>query len=137
MLFRSRSGGVSVSPWALLGVAAFAGVFFGILVAAALRMRHEPSIWSRSVVGQEGVALAAGVGPKGGVVRVASEEWRAIAPSGPIEGGAPVRVTALDGLVITVEPSDEHAEPDTSKASSSTTTSSSTPPSTDPEGGSN
>ena len=132
-----RSGGVSVSPWALVGVAAFAGVFFGIVVAAALRLRHQPSIWSRSVVGQEGVALAAGVGPKGGVVRVASEEWRAVAPSGPIQGGARVRVIALDGLVLTVEPSAEHAEPEASTAASSSTTSSSTAPSTDPEGGSN
>ncbi|TMK16850.1 MAG: nodulation protein NfeD [Actinobacteria bacterium] len=129
--------GVSVSPWALLGVAAFAGVFFGIVVAAALKMRHQPSIWSRSVVGQEGVALSAGVGAKGGVVRVASEEWRAVAPSGPIQGGARVRVIALDGLVLTVEPSAEHAEPEASTAASSSTTSSSTAPSTDPEGGSN
>jgi len=83
------------------------------------------------------VALAAGVGPKGGVVRVASEEWRAVAPSGPIEGGARVRVTALDGLVLTVQPSDEHAEPDASTGTSSSTASSSTASSTDPEGGSN
>ena len=131
-----RSGGVSVSPWALVGVAAFAGVFFGIVVAAALRMRHQPSIWSRSVIGQEGVALPAGVGPKGGIVRVASEEWRAIAPSGPIEGGAKVRVTSLDGLVLTVEPSNgEHGNrPDA--ATTSSTGSSTTPArSTTPEGG--
>jgi len=129
-----RSGGVSVSPWALIGVAAFASVFFGIVVAAALKMRHQPSIWNRSVVGQEGVALAAGVGPKGGVVRVASEEWRAVAPSGPIEGGAPVRVISLDGLVLTVEPSDgQHTNP----PDASTTTSSSTASSTNPEGGTN
>jgi membrane-bound serine protease (ClpP class) len=131
-----RSGGVSVSPWALVGVAAFAGVFFGIVVAAALRMRHQPSIWSRSVIGQEGVALPAGVGPKGGIVRVASEEWRAVAPSGPIEGGAKVRVTSLDGLVLTVEPSNgEHGDrPDT--ATTSSTASSTTPvQSTTPEGG--
>src|SRR6476661_5655467 len=131
-----RSGGVSVSPWALVGVAVFAGVFFGIVVAAALRMRHQPSIWSRSVIGQEGVALPAGVGPKGGIVRVASEEWRAVAPSGPIEGGAKVRVTSLDGLVLTVEPSgDEHGDrPDA--ATTSSTSSSTTPArSTTPEGG--
>ena len=134
-----RSGGVSVSPWALVGVAAFAGVFFGIVVAAALKVRHQPSIWSRSVVGQEGVALPAGVGPKGGVVRVASEEWRAVAPSGPIEGGAPVRVASVDGLVLTVEPADaEHADPaDASTAPSSTITPSTTAPSTHPEGGTN
>ena len=134
-----RSGGVSVSPSALVGVAAFAYGCLPLVTAqsVALRLRHQPSIWSRSVVGQEGVALAAGVGPKGGVVRVASEEWRAVAPSGPIQGGARVRVIALDGLVLTVEPSAEHAEPEASTAASSSTTSSSTAPSTDPEGGSN
>jgi len=126
-----RSGGVSVSPWALVGVAAFAGVFFGIVVAAALKMRHQPSIWSRSVVGQEGVALPSGVGPKGGIVRVASEEWRAVAPSGPIEGGATVRVTSLDGLVLTVEPS--HGERGTARSDAATTGSTAT--STTPEGG--
>jgi membrane-bound serine protease (ClpP class) len=104
-----RAGGVEVSPWALIGVAAFAALFFGVVVAAALKVRHQPSAWNRTVIGREGVALAAGVGPKGGIVRVDSEEWRAVAPSGPIGGGAKVRVTSLDGLVLTVEPSDgEH-----------------------------
>ena len=131
-----RSGGVSVSPWALVGVAAFAGVFFGIVVAAALKMRHQPSIWSRSVIGQEGVALPAGVGPKGGIVRVASEEWRAIAPSGPIEGGAKVRVTSLDGLVLTVEPSNgEHGNRPDAATTSSTASPTTPAQSTTPEGG--
>lgn len=105
-----RAGGVEVSPWALIGVAAFAALFFGVVVAAALKVRHQPSAWNRTVIGHEGVALAAGIGPKGGIVRVDSEEWRAVAPSGTIEGGARVRVTSLDGLVLTVEPSNgEHA----------------------------
>jgi membrane-bound serine protease (ClpP class) len=105
-----RAGGVEVSPWALIGVAAFAALFFGVVVAAALKVRHQPSAWNRTVIGHEGVALAAGIGPQGGIVRVDSEEWRAVAPSGTIEGGARVRVTSLDGLVLTVEPSNvEHA----------------------------
>jgi membrane-bound serine protease (ClpP class) len=105
-----RAGGVEVSPWALGGVAIFAGLFFGLIVAAALKVRHQPSAWNRTVIGHEGVALAAGIGPKGGIVRVDSEEWRAVAPSGSIEGGARVRVTSLDGLVLTVEPANvEHA----------------------------
>jgi len=105
-----RAGGVEVSPWALGGVAIFAGLFFGLIVAAALKIRHEPSAWNRTVVGQEGVALAAGVDAKSGVVRVAAEEWRAVSPSGPIPGGARIRVRSLDGLVLTVEPAtDEHA----------------------------
>jgi membrane-bound serine protease (ClpP class) len=105
-----RAGGVEVSPWALAGVAIFAGLFFGIIVAAALKIRHEPSAWNRTVIGQEGVALPAGVGPKGGIVRVDAEEWRAVSPSGPIPGGAKIRVLSLDGLVLTVEPlTGEHA----------------------------
>jgi membrane-bound serine protease (ClpP class) len=118
-----RSGGVEVSPWTLVAVAVFAGAFFGIVVAAALKLRHQPSAWDRTVIGQEGVALPVGVGPKGGVVRVSAEEWRAIAPSGPIPGGAKVRVVSLDGLVLTVEPSEgEHVTADRS---------------TTPEGGTN
>jgi membrane-bound serine protease (ClpP class) len=105
-----RAGGVEVSPWTLAGVAIFAGLFFGIIVAAALKIRHEPSAWNRTVIGQEGVALPAGVGPKGGIVRVDAEEWRAVSPSGPIPGGAKIRVLSLDGLVLTVEPlTGEHA----------------------------
>ncbi len=107
-----RAGGVEVSPWALGGVAIFAGIFFGIVVAAALKIRHEPSAWNRTVIGQEGMALPAGVGPNGGIVRVAAEEWRAVSPSGPIPGGAKIRVLSLDGLVLTVEPlTGEHASP--------------------------
>jgi membrane-bound serine protease (ClpP class) len=100
-----RAGGVSVSPWVLAGVAVVVALFFGVVVAAALKVRHQPSLMAgRTIVGEEGVALPAGVGPGGGVVRVAAEEWRAVAPAGQIAGGAKVRVTALDGLVLTVEP---------------------------------
>jgi membrane-bound serine protease (ClpP class) len=107
-----RAGGVEVSPWTLGGVAIFAGVFFGIVVAAALKIRHEPSAWNRTVIGREGVALPAGIGPKGGIVRVDAEEWRAVSPSGQIPGGAKIRVLSLDGLVLTVEPlTDEHESP--------------------------
>jgi membrane-bound serine protease (ClpP class) len=106
-----RAGGVSVAPGVLAAVAIVVGLFFGVVVAAALRMRHAPSLLAgKTIIGEEGIALPTGVGPKGGVVRVHSEEWRAIAPTGPISGGAKVRVTELDGLVLTVEPLDaEHA----------------------------
>jgi membrane-bound serine protease (ClpP class) len=107
-----RSGGVEVSPAVLIGVAAFAGLFFGLLVAAALKMRNAPSLLAgRTVIGQEGVALPAGVGPDGGIVRVNAEEWKAIAPEGQINGGERIRVTALSRLVLTVEPLDkEHSQ---------------------------
>ena len=88
----------------LVGVAIAAGLFFGLVVAKAMQIRNMPPAQVRVLVGKEGVALSAGVGPHGGQVRVAAEQWQAIAPDGPIPGGAAVRVTSLDGLVLTVEP---------------------------------
>ena len=104
------SGGVRVSPFAIVPVAAFMALFFGFVVARALAMRHlPPAIGVDAVVGREGVVLAGGLDPDG-VVRVAAEEWRATAPH-PLEPGTRVRVTKLDGLVLTVEPLDlEHAQ---------------------------
>jgi membrane-bound serine protease (ClpP class) len=99
-----RSAGVHVSPQVLISVAVFAALFFGFIVAKALQVRHTPSMQLRRIVGAEGVALPMGVGPDGGQVRVASEQWRAVAPAGRIAGGVPIRVLSLDGLVLTVEP---------------------------------
>ena len=104
------SGGVRVSPWVLLGVAALVAVFFGVVVSKLIAIRHVPPVpqGAEAIVGHEGVVLGAGLGTDG-VVRVASEEWRAVSPSGPLPGGTQVRVTGLDGLVLTVEPLiDEH-----------------------------
>jgi membrane-bound serine protease (ClpP class) len=107
-----RSAGVHVSPQVLIAVAAFTALFFGFIVAKALQLRHTPSMELRRIVGAEGVALAMGVGPDGGQVQVASEQWRAVAPNGPIPGGGRVRVVSLDGLVLTVEPATpEHDAP--------------------------
>jgi len=104
------AGGVRVSPFAIVPVAALMALFFGFVVARALAMRHlPPARGVDSVVGREGVVLAGGLDPEG-VVRVAAEEWRAIAP-GPLPPGTKVRVTKLDGLVLSVEPLDlEHAQ---------------------------
>ncbi len=104
------SGGVRVSPWVLLGVAALVAVFFGVVVSKLIAIRHVPPVphGAEAIVGREGVVLGAGLGPDG-VVRVSSEEWRAVSGSGPLPGGTQIRVTGLDGLVLTVEPLiDEH-----------------------------
>jgi membrane-bound serine protease (ClpP class) len=104
------AGGVRVSPFAIAPVAVFMALFFGFVVARVLTMRHlPPAMGPQSVVGREGVVLAGGLDPDGNV-RVAAEEWRATAPR-PLEPGTKVRVTKLDGLVLTVEPLDlEHAQ---------------------------
>jgi membrane-bound serine protease (ClpP class) len=105
------SGGVRVSPFAIAPVAAFMALFFGFVVAKALAMRHlPPAQGPDAVIGREGVVLGSGLDPEG-VVRVAAEEWKATTPAGPIPPGARIRVTRLDGLVLTVEPIEqEHAQ---------------------------
>ena len=104
------SGGVRVSPGVLLAVAAVVAVFFGVVVSKLIAIRHVPPVphGAEALIGKEGVVLGAGLGAEG-VVRVASEEWRAVSPSGPLPRNTRVRVTGLDGLVLTVEPFiDEH-----------------------------
>ena len=105
-----RSSGVAVSPWLLAAVAAVMASFFGFVVAKVLKMRDLPPVQGLgAIVGHDGLAIGSGVDERGGIVRVNSEEWRAIAPGGLIPGGDEVRVTGLDGLVLTVEPLDgEH-----------------------------
>jgi membrane-bound serine protease (ClpP class) len=98
------SGGVQVSPWALFVSAGLAALFFGVVVAKAMALgRMPPAQGPEAIIGREGVAIAQGVSPDGGIVRVAAEEWQAVSPSGPIPAGAAIRVTSLDGLVLTVE----------------------------------
>jgi membrane-bound serine protease (ClpP class) len=100
-----RSGGVAVSPWVLIGTAVVVALFFAFVVAKALALRKLPSAQGRgAIVGTAGVAIGAGVTAAGGLVRVASEEWQARSTGENIAPGAPIRVTELDGLVLTVEP---------------------------------
>ncbi|HWL91701.1 MAG TPA: nodulation protein NfeD, partial [Actinomycetota bacterium] len=66
------SGGVRVSPFTIVPVAAFMALFFGFVVAKALAMRHlPPAQGPGAVVGREGVVLPGGLNPDG-VVRVAA-----------------------------------------------------------------
>jgi membrane protein implicated in regulation of membrane protease activity len=74
-------------------------------------MRHlPPAQGAEAVVGRAGVVLSGGLDPEG-VVRVAAEEWRATTDSGSVPEGAKIRVTRLDGLVLTVEPLDTEHTP--------------------------
>lgn len=99
------AGGVQVSPILIGAVAIGVGLFFGIAVAKLLQIRHLPVAQGPEVIlGKEGIVVGAGFGPEGGVVRVAAEEWRARSDAGALPGGTHVTVTAIDGLVLTVDP---------------------------------
>jgi membrane-bound serine protease (ClpP class) len=98
------TGSARVSPVVIGAVAILMFAFFGFVVAKARSLRNQPArTGAHLVVGKEGVALSGGLNPDG-VVRVAGEQWRATLTSGSLDAGAPVRVTKLDGLVLTVEP---------------------------------
>jgi membrane-bound serine protease (ClpP class) len=106
------AGGVQVSP-VLIGIVAIgAALFFGIAVAKLLQIRHLPAAQGPDVVvGKQGVVVGDGFGPDGGVVRVAAEEWRARSAAGALPGGTRITVTAIDGLVLTVDPLHDEGAP--------------------------
>jgi len=115
-----RAGGVSVSPFVLAATAGVAALFFGVVVAKAIAIgRMPPAQGPETIIGKDGVAIGEGVGPAGGLVRVAAEEWQAVSTAGPILAGGLVRVRSIDGFVLTVEPIDpEHEVAGTSRPAS-------------------
>ena len=101
---RPRRVGSPSRRWRSRSSRSGSGLFFTFVVAKVIRMRHmAPAQGAEAIVGMEGVAISGGLHPDG-VVRVASEEWRAVTGDGhPVANGTPVRVTKLDGLVLTVD----------------------------------
>ncbi len=87
-------------------------VFFGVsMFALAFLQRfisrqdegEQPRVGANRWIGSEGVVLQA-IDPHtgSGMVRILNEEWRATAPQ-PIEAGAKIIVSAVDGARLVVE----------------------------------
>ena len=104
LLFDRSVPGAQVS-WAIIApVAIGAGVFFGFVVQAALKARKlPPGTQSQNMIGAVGHAVT-DLTPEG-VVQVSSESWTATSSSPVLKGGK-VRVTALKGLRLLVEPAE-------------------------------
>ena len=76
--------------------------FFGTLMTLVVRQRRQPAISGvETLIGAQGVALESF--DQRGRVRVAGEIWAARSP-GPVQVGQPVRVRAVEGLILDVEP---------------------------------
>lgn len=107
-LYDTSVPGVQVSPLVIVPVAAFAAFFFLIVVRSAIKLRRRGTV-SRdvSLVGAEGTVVR-DLGPVG-VVQVAAEEWTAEAVRGTPRRGERIRVVAMDGLRLKVEPAEEPA----------------------------
>lgn len=96
--------GLSVGPApfavALVGTALF---MVGGMAGVVRARFATPTIGRESMIGERGVAVGA-INPEG-TVRVRGALWRARTNRAtPIPGGDPVRVAAIDGLLLEVEP---------------------------------
>ena len=96
--------GQSVSWWVIIILGVLLLLFMISGMPAMVRTRFStPTIGRESMIGEMGVALS-GVDPEG-TVQVRGAPWRARTNRAtPIQPGDPVRVVALDGLLLEVEP---------------------------------
>src|SRR6187401_3345178 len=95
---------VSISPWLLaLVVALSLGYVYGI-VRALMAMRNRP-VMARPVMGLVGAGGVAQtlIAPRG-IAYAGGEAWSARSAGPEIAPGSPVRVVAVDGLELIVEP---------------------------------
>jgi len=97
-------GGQSVSVWIVIVLGLLLGLFMVNGMPAMVRTRFStPTIGRESLVGTLGVAVS-GVEPEG-TVKVNGAPWRARTNRAtPIPAGEIIRVVAIDGLLLEVEP---------------------------------
>ena len=93
--------GYSISIPLIAGFSLASGLFVLGIVGLAVRMRNQPVVSGmEEMIGMEGVVV------HGGRVHVHGENWRSRSNASLIEGKR-VRVKAIDGLVLEVEPIEE------------------------------
>ena len=114
LLVSDTPGGAGeVSIWLLIVVAAVVAAVVALLWLLMVRDRAKArDLPSRleGMVGRTGVVHHA-VDPEG-TVKVAAELWSARAAGGPIAEGVEIRVTAMDGFTMIVEPATAPAPED-------------------------
>ncbi|MBN8728363.1 MAG: nodulation protein NfeD [Xanthomonadales bacterium] len=86
----------------LVGTSLAAALVLAGIVWMALRSHRQPQVAGREqMVGSRGIAV--GDFDRRGLVHVHGERWQAVTRV-PLRDGEPIRVTAIDGLVLGVEP---------------------------------
>ncbi|MBN2358369.1 MAG: nodulation protein NfeD [Deltaproteobacteria bacterium] len=107
-LFVDREYGVS--PWAMWPmVVAVVGCILLIGIAVVRSRRRPSATGAPGMIGQTGRALTA-VNAEGGRVQLGTEVWAAVSTA-PLEPKTRVRVTAVDGMRLTVEAADASVPP--------------------------
>lgn len=107
MMFDSGIPGFGISISFVISMALAAGIFLFWLVSYLVKLRNRGAISGRdSIVGGVGTATESFTGD--GHIWLESESWAARSAV-PIEKGQKVRVRAMNGLVLEVEPVQESA----------------------------
>jgi membrane-bound serine protease (ClpP class) len=91
-----------VLPMAMLMAAASAALAWN---ARRVQTQASPT-GKEGLIGARARVTPGGVGPEGGHVTMQGERWEAVAEA-PLAAGAPVRVVAVDGLRVKVEPAED------------------------------
>ncbi len=105
MLIDTEVPGFGVSPYFMGAVALLAGGATLLIATKMYRLRHQPvRTGSDEMVGSPGKVLDWS-GDRG-EIRVQGEIWQARAQA-PLEPGRAVRVTAMEGMTLVVEPQSE------------------------------
>ena len=96
---------VSVSPWLIVVLAAVGVVYAWVLVRALMQMRRTGGLANRPVAALVGgAATAQTVIAPTGIAYAGGESWSARTRDVEIGPGTPLRVVAVDGLELIVEP---------------------------------
>ena len=102
MLFDRTDGGIGISWTVIVPTICLAGGFFVAVAGLVFRSRiRRPMTGSSGLIGEIGVAKTP-LAPAGRI-QVHGELWRARCTR-PVETGGRVRVTAVEGLTLEVEP---------------------------------
>ncbi len=104
MLIDTDAPGFGVSLWLIAALALFTAVFVVLVASVAVKARRRPIVTgSEELIGSVGIVLD-DVDTEGWA-RVHSEQWR-VQSAEPLKRGQAVRVTARNGLILTVAPLD-------------------------------
>jgi membrane-bound serine protease (ClpP class) len=102
-LFNAEVPNARVSKGLIVGIAVSMGLFFYFVVRAVVTARRQrPATGEESLVGAIGTVVVP-LDPQG-MVRARGEEWTARTAGERVPAGAEVRVTAVNGLTLEVEP---------------------------------
>lgn len=105
---RSAAGGVSL--WLIvLGALAMGGYILVIARAVRNTRRLRPATGAETLYGREGVATSV-LDPRG-TVRVAGEDWTAMAEFPPVQAGETIEVLAVEGVTLRVHRPNEWGLP--------------------------